>query len=414
MGMAMATGTATPVRQDRRAEVKVLHAVGARPNFVKIVPIVRALASADEVEQLLVHTGQHYDRSMSEAFFEELELPRPDVYLGVGSGSHAQQTARVMLAFEPVLEAFRPDWVIVVGDVNSTLACALTAAKTGIGVAHVEAGLRSFDRSMPEEVNRVLADHVADLLFTPSRDADANLRREGVRPERIHFVGNVMIDTLVRTLPRTEWRAVLSRLDLAATTCGPSPRSADATSVRPYVLVTLHRPGNVDDPGVLREILPALDELSRELPVVFPVHPRTRRRLEAFAFDAPTAGAGIRFTEPLGYLDFLTLERYAALVVTDSGGVQEETTYLGIPCLTIRPNTERPITITHGTNRLVRADRTALTQAMRAALNRAGASRPSQPPQLWDGRAASRIVDVIRRTVPAAASPPPFLLPTGP
>jgi UDP-N-acetylglucosamine 2-epimerase (non-hydrolysing) len=380
---------------------------------MKIAPIVRALAATDEVEQLLVHTGQHYDRSMSETFFEELELPHPDVHLGVGSGSHAKQTAGVMLAFEPVLEAFRPDWVIVVGDVNSTLACALTAAKVGIGVAHVEAGLRSFDRSMPEEVNRVLADHVADLLFTPSRDADANLRREGVPPQRIHFVGNVMIDTLVRTLPRTEWRAVLSRLGLASSP-GPSPTSAGATSVRPYVLVTLHRPGNVDDPSVLREILAALDELGRELPIVFPVHPRTRRRLEAFALDASAEGAGIRVTEPLGYLDFLALERHAALVVTDSGGVQEETTYLGIPCLTIRPNTERPITITQGTNRLVRADRAVLAQAMRTALSAGEASTPAQPPPLWDGRAATRIVEIIRRTAPVMASPAALPLPTGP
>jgi UDP-N-acetylglucosamine 2-epimerase (non-hydrolysing) len=365
--------------------LKVLHVVGARPNFVKTAPIMAEMAiHPDRFEQALVHTGQHYDDNMSRVFFEELGLPRPDHDLGVGSGTHAEQTARVMLAFEPLVQAWRPDLVLVVGDVNSTLACALVCAKLGIAVGHVEAGLRSFDRTMPEEFNRLLTDQIADLLFTPSRDADANLLREGIPPTRIHFVGNVMIDTLVRLLPRAERSPIRTELGLQA---------------RGYVLVTLHRPSNVDDPATLRAILLALSDVARACPVVFPVHPRTRKRMMESGLEAPpSASGGLRLLEPLGYPDFLALMRQAALVLTDSGGIQEETTYLGIPCLTARPNTERPVTVEVGTNRLVQSERGALVAAVRDAL---GGPRPThRVPELWDGRAARRIVEVLHRLQP--------------
>ncbi len=361
--------------------IRVLHVVGARPNFMKIAPLTFELdGRRGEFEQLLVHTGQHYDVEMSSAFFDDLSLPRPDVNLEVGSGSHAWQTAQVMLRFEAVLEEFRPDWVVVPGDVNSTLACTLVAAKLGIKVAHVEAGLRSFDRTMPEELNRIVTDQLADALFTPSPDGDENLLREGVDPSRIHFVGNVMIDTLVRLLP-----AAVERWDTLA--------DAHALEQRSFVLVTLHRPGNVDHPGVLAELLGALTDLAVDYDVVFPVHPRTRTRLEG---NGAAAGGALRLIRPVGYLDFLALQANAAAVLTDSGGVQEETTYLGVPCLTARPNTERPITLTAGTNRLVERRRDVLVRAVREAI----ASRNGHvhtPPQLWDGKASQRIVEVLAR-----------------
>jgi UDP-N-acetylglucosamine 2-epimerase (non-hydrolysing) len=366
--------------------MKVVHVVGARPNFMKAGPIIQEIARHSEIQQLLVHTGQHYDERMSNVFFEELGLPCPDVDLGVGSGSHAAQTAGVMIALEPVLEAHRPDWVIIVGDVNSTLAAALVAKKLDLRVAHVEAGLRSFDRTMPEEHNRVLTDHLADLLFTPSRDADSNLEKEGIPPDRVCFVGNVMIDTLVRLLPEAEKRATLVDLGLVG---------RDGTTV-PYMLVTLHRPANVDDPEVLTGVLHALQAVARKLPVVFPIHPRTRKRLAEFGLDVPR-DSGLRLEEPLGYLDFLALEQKAAVVLTDSGGVQEETTYLGVTCLTMRPNTERPITITEGTNRLVSSDPDALTSAIEAALTAGHRGGDRHVPELWDGRTASRIFEVLRR-----------------
>ena len=354
-----------------------MHVVGARPNFPKVAPIMAEMArQPDRFRQVLVHTGQHYDYNMSQVFFEELEMPAPDEFLNVGSGSHAAQTAAVMGAFEPVVLKHKPDWVIVVGDVNSTLACALVCSKLGVRVAHVEAGLRSGDRSMPEEINRLLTDQISDLLFTPSRDGDENLVREGIPSAKIRFVGNVMIDTLVKMLPKALSQAAL-----------------DEVKFKPgaYVLVTLHRPSNVDDPAVLREILQALGEISRKQPVLFPVHPRTRKRIEDSGVQLPNTS--LHLIEPLGYLGFLAAMKRAALVVTDSGGVQEETTYLGVPCLTARPNTERPITLTCGTNRLVASNCRHILEAVENAMS--GATRTGVRPELWDGRASERIVNVL-------------------
>jgi UDP-N-acetylglucosamine 2-epimerase (non-hydrolysing) len=355
--------------------LKILHVVGARPNFMKVAPLVAALSvQPDDVSQVLVHTGQHYDYQMSRIFFEELDMPEPDEYLDVGSGTHAEQTARVMLSFEPVILKHSPDWVVVVGDVNSTLACALVCAKLGVPVAHVEAGLRSGDRSMPEEINRLLTDQIADLLFTPSPDAGDNLLREGTDPAKIHFVGNIMIDSLVKMLPKARLRRAAERLGLR--------RGA-------YTLVTLHRPSNVDVPETLAEIVSALGELVRSRPVLFPVHPRTQARIAELGLQS----GNVRMIEPLGYLDFLCLMDSAGLVLTDSGGIQEETTYLGIPCLTLRKTTERPVTVEQGTNRLVASEREAILRAVEeAGQSEVGCvSRPA----LWDGRAAERIVEVM-------------------
>ena len=355
--------------------MKIMHVVGARPNFMKVAPLLSTMSAHPAAfQQVLVHTGQHYDDQMSRVFFEHLEMPEPDEYLGVGPGSHAEQTARVMLSFEPVVLKRQPDWVFVVGDVNSTLACALTCSKLGVPVAHVEAGLRSWDRSMPEEINRLLTDQIASLLFTPSRDADANLLDEGVAPEQIHFVGNIMIDTLVSLLPRALERSALKELGLVQ---------------GKYVLVTLHRPSNVDQPDTLGEILSALAEISLRCPVVFPVHPRTRKNIQQFGLPS----GDVRLLEPLGYLDFLKLTHSAGLVLTDSGGIQEETTYLGVPCLTLRPNTERPVTITLGTNRLVASQRQAILQAF--AETCLGERGQGQIPELWDGQTAGRIVQIM-------------------
>ena len=370
---------------------RILHVVGARPNFMKVAPIMNEMARyPEEFQQILVHTGQHYDANMSKLFFEELGLPEPDMNLEVGSGTHGWQTAQVMMRLEAILLDQKPDWVIVPGDVNSTLAAALAASKLRIRVAHVEAGLRSFDRTMPEEINRVLTDHLADLLFTTEPSANENLRREGIPDDSIRFVGNVMIDSLVRLLPQAEARfpQVCNRLGLFG----------------PYVLVTLHRPSNVDDAETLHEILSALAEIAREMHVVFPVHPRTRQRIDGgslsrMSLGAPDIGSGgLRLIDPLGYLDFLALEARAGLVLTDSGGIQEETTYLGVPCLTARPNTERPITLTSGTNRLVESDRASLINAYRDAIRLQGAvySGIRRRPELWDGCAAERIAAVFR------------------
>ncbi len=353
--------------------MKVIHVVGARPNFMKVAPVLRALDTRDGVRQVLVHTGQHYDASMSGVFFEQLGLRPPDVNLGVGSGSHAQQTARVMLAFEEAVLAERPDWVVVYGDVNSTVAAALVAAKLGIRVAHVEAGLRSGDRTMPEELNRLVTDQLSDLLLTPSVDADGNLAREGIPPERIVRVGNVMIDTLIRLLPQAHL-----------------PRGLDLDG--PYALVTLHRPSNVDDEVMLRRIAETLVALSGELRIVFPIHPRTRARLTEWGIDL-LASDGLRILDPLGYLEFLALQRDATVVITDSGGIQEETTYLGVPCLTVRENTERPVTVTIGTNRLVGQDMGALRMAVRGIL--AGTAPVGGVPALWDGHAGERVADAL-------------------
>lgn len=368
--------------------MKILHVVGARPNFMKIAPIMREMAQyPDAFEQILVHTGQHYDANMSQVFFEELEMPRPDVNLEVGSGSHAQQTALIMQRFELVLLDYQPDWIFVPGDVNSTLACALVASKLGIKVAHVESGLRSFDRAMPEEINRVLTDHLADLLFTTEPSGYENLREEGIATEKIHFVGNTMIDTLVRLLPKAEvrWPVLQERLGLAR-----------------YVLVTLHRPSNVDDVEILREIMMALLEISQQIKVIFPVHPRTRQRIAELELDhaqpfeshrTDSEGMGFQLIEPLGYLDFLALQAHASLVLTDSGGIQEETTYLGVPCLTARPNTERPVTLTQGTNCLVVSQRDALLEATMGI--ETSQTAHSVIPELWDGRAAQRVVRTL-------------------
>ncbi len=366
--------------------MKVINVVGARPNFMKVAPIVEEMRRrAGEWTQLLVHTGQHYDREMSEAFFRDLSLPEPDVYLGVGSGSHAAQTAAVMTSFEPVLMRERPDWVVVVGDVNSTLACALVSIKLGVRVAHVEAGLRSRDRTMPEEINRLLTDQIADLLLTPSSDADRNLLAEGIPPERIRLVGNVMIDSLFNQLPRAEKSTVREDLGLKG---------------RDYCVVTLHRPSNVDEPETLGRILGALEEITKLVPVVFPVHPRTRARILDFGFRERTErNRNLRLIDPLGYLDFLRLYSGARLVMTDSGGIQEETTALGIPCLTLRENTERPITIELGTNRLVGTDAEKITSAARDALEterREGTDVEKHMPPFWDGHTAQRILEALQ------------------
>ena len=362
--------------------LKVINVVGARPNFMKVAPIVDAMKRREEqFTPLVVHTGQHYDSMMSDAFFRDLNLPEPDVYLGVGSGTHAAQTAAVMEQFEPVVIREKPDWVLVVGDVNSTLACALVCSKLGVKVGHVEAGLRSRDRTMPEEINRLLTDQIADLLFTPSPDADENLRAEGVSEERIRFVGNVMIDSLFKQLTRAKESAI--RQDLAV---------AD----QDYAVLTLHRPSNVDNLETLGRIIDALEEISERLPIVFPVHPRTRKTIAEFGFGERIEKAkGLRLTEPLGYLDFLGLYSHARLVLTDSGGLQEETTVLGIPCLTLRENTERPITVEMGTNTIVGTDREKITTAAFAALNGSLTTNRRVPP-LWDGNTADRILDALQ------------------
>ncbi|HEU4400677.1 MAG TPA: UDP-N-acetylglucosamine 2-epimerase (non-hydrolyzing) [Candidatus Polarisedimenticolia bacterium] len=385
--------------------MRLLLIAGARPNFMKVAPLMREFRSRPDLyDARLVHTGQHYDELMSDVFFDELEIPRPDIHLGVGSASHAVQTARIMEAFEKVMLEQRPDWVVVVGDVNSTLACSVVATKMSppVRVAHVEAGLRSRDRTMPEEINRIVTDALSDLLFTTSPDADANLRAEGVDRRKIHRVGNVMIDTLRRFVERSDGSDVMRRL-------GIEP---------PFALLTLHRPSNVDDPASLRRIFAALERIGRDVPIIFPVHPRTVKMMDRFglrpaATVPPTrAMIGLRLVEPLGYLDFLHLQKRAALVLTDSGGIQEETTILGVPCLTLRENTERPVTLTHGTNRLVgsatekivREARRILKSppgrpAARAASRGAShsAARAARKPRvpLWDGRAAARIAAVF-------------------
>ncbi len=360
--------------------MRVVLVAGARPNFVKIAPLRRALAGRGGVEVMVVHTGQHYDDEMSATFFRELEIAEPERNLGVGSGSHAVQTAGVMVAFDAFLEEVETDMVVVVGDVNSTVACSLTAAKRGIPVAHVEAGLRSFDWRMPEEINRLVTDGLSSLLFTPSRDADENLRREGRPAGAVHFVGNVMVDTLLAFRDKAAESDVLDRLHV------------DAGG---YAVLTLHRPGNVDERDVLSGMLGAFARIAARIPIVYPMHPRSRKTLvEAGLMERAQAIAGLTMTGPLGYLDFIELEARAAFAMTDSGGVQEETTVLGVPCLTLRPNTERPVTITEGTNKLVGTDPAAIETAAMQALEE-GERKPGRVPELWDGHAAGRIVDII-------------------
>lgn len=354
--------------------IGILHVVGARPNFMKAAPVYRALAERGHT-QALVHTGQHYDARMSDVFFSQLEIPEPDENLNIGSGSHAQQTAAIVSRFEPVLLAHSPQIVLVYGDVNSTVAAALVCSKLGVRVGHVESGLRSFDRSMPEEINRIITDQLADLLFTPSSDGNHNLAREGIDPRKVHLVGNVMIDSLVRLLPQAE--RTYARL-------------AEELSLHTFGLITLHRPSNVDDESVFLAMLDVLDELSDELPLVFPVHPRTRNR---WTTRLTQCSSNLRVIDPLGYVEFLALQKHAKVVITDSGGIQEESTYLGVPCLTLRENTERPITVTMGTNVLIGHNWDLLRERFRQAL-RCDHQQIAVPP-LWDGNAAIRIADIL-------------------
>jgi UDP-N-acetylglucosamine 2-epimerase (non-hydrolysing) len=356
----------------------ILLVAGARPNFMKVAPVWRALDALQKFRLVLVHTGQHYDDNMSKVFFDDLRLPRPDAYLSIGSGSHAEQTAKVMLAFEPVLLDSDPDLVVVVGDVNSTMACTIVARKRDVPVAHVEAGLRSFDRTMPEETNRMVTDILSDLLFIHSPEARDNLVREGVDNAKIHFTGNVMIDSLDFYMPDAEKSNILGTLGLEG---------------KKYGLVTLHRPSNVDDAAVLAPLMDALTVIGRECPLVFPVHPRTRHVIERMGLE--TDEQYVRMIEPAGYLDFVKLMRYACIVLTDSGGIQEETTALGIPCLTIRDNTERPITVTVGTNRLVGTRPDRIVAEAREALKHG--ANGAKVPDRWDGQAASRIAQVIAK-----------------
>jgi UDP-N-acetylglucosamine 2-epimerase (non-hydrolysing) len=355
----------------------------ARPNFMKVAPLYKVLAAEDWCRPRIVHTGQHYDANMSEWFFRDLGMPAPHLNLEVGSGSHAEQTAGVMVAYEKACLEDRPDWTVVVGDVNSTIACALAAKKLGIAVAHLEAGLRSNDRTMPEEINRVATDAISDLFWTPSTDGDENLLREGVAPERIHLVGNIMIDSLEMMRPKIEARRYFAEL-------GFEPRG--------YGVATLHRPSNVDTPEQLSRLVDVLVAVAARTPVVFPVHPRTRQRLASAGLDARLDASGrVRIMEPAGYIDFMSLVFDAAFVLTDSGGVQEETTYLGVPCMTLRENTERPVTVTQGTNRLLRVD-----QVVEAAERIAGGLWPKgSRPALWDGRTAGRVAASLRASLRA-------------
>ena len=360
-------------------KLKIVNVAGARPNFMKIAPLMEAYREFPAIEPVLVHTGQHYDERMSELFFRQLGIPEPDVNLGVGSGSHGVQTGRIMAAFEPVLVEMRPHAVVVVGDVNSTIACGLVAVKLGVKLAHVEAGLRSGDRSMPEEINRILTDAIGDLLFCSEQSGVDNLRREGVPAERIFLVGNVMIDTLLKNRAKAMASTILEDLDLQA---------------GQFAALTLHRPSNVDDPKVLGRILDALEVIQRELPIICPIHPRTRRNLDGSAIGQRVlAMPKLRLIEPASYLDFLKLMASAKLVLTDSGGIQEETTILGVPCLTLRDTTERPITVQVGTNTVVGTDPERIIAAYREAVG--GRRGHTGTPPLWDGKAAHRIAEIL-------------------
>jgi UDP-N-acetylglucosamine 2-epimerase (non-hydrolysing) len=361
-------------------KIKVICVCGARPNFMKIAPIMRAFADSGRIDALLVHTGQHYDKKMSHLFFDELNIPKPDINLGIGSGSHAVQTADVMKAFEPVVLDFKPDYVLVVGDVNSTIACGLVAVKLGVKLVHVEAGLRSFDRKMPEEINRVLTDSISDLLFVTEQSGYDNLIREGVDKSRIHFVGNVMIDTLLANRDKAEKSTILEDLGL-------EPKK--------YATITLHRPSNVDNMANLAKIIAAFEVIEKDLKLVFPIHPRTRKNIEGTELGKRVESMkNMMLIEPVGYLDFLKLNANCALVMTDSGGIQEETTILGVPCLTLRENTERPVTITEGTNRLVHIETDDILRNYNE-LKAKDFSIAGKTPKLWDGKAAERIVEYL-------------------
>ena len=359
--------------------MKIINVAGARPNFMKIAPLMEALRRRDAFQPILVHTGQHYDERMSDLFFRQLGIPQPDINLGVGSATHAVQTAEIMRAFEPVLLEHRPAAVLVVGDVNSTIACGLVAVKLGVKLAHVEAGLRSFDRNMPEEINRLLTDAISDLLFCTEHSGVENLRREGVAEQKIFLVGNVMIDTLLANRDKARESTILAELHLAAGR---------------YAVLTLHRPSNVDDADAFGRILDALEVIQRDLPIVFPIHPRTRGNLPALGLAGRVeAMPGLRLIDPAGYLDFLKLMSAARLVLTDSGGIQEETTILKVPCVTLRDNTERPITAEVGTNRIAGTQPEAILAAYRQAVS--GEGPEPQTPPLWDGQAAERIADIL-------------------
>jgi UDP-N-acetylglucosamine 2-epimerase (non-hydrolysing) len=406
--------------------MKIIIVVGARPNFMKVAPILDTIArrnaalrnGSEKVQPVLVHTGQHYDAAMSDAFFSDLNLPNPDIFLGVGSGSHGAQTAEIMKRFEEILLRERPEMVMVVGDVNSTLACALVAAKISYDaeghrplIAHVEAGLRSFDRGMPEECNRVLTDHLSDLLFVTEESGLTNLEREGIPKERVFFVGNTMIDSLRAFEGKATQSTILERL-------GISPRNGNnggKKTATPYVLLTLHRPSNVDRPETFLEILEGIREVTTSYPIIFPAHPRTQKQIQQcnlksfFTFPEPDSKAeqerhksGITVVEPQGYLDFVCLMKHARLVVTDSGGIQEETTCLGVPCVTVRENTERPITLTSGTNVLGGTCRDSIREAIRRQLAR---TNKGAVPELWDGKASTRIIEVLTRQREAALEP---------
>src|SRR5713101_1792644 len=415
------------MRRFDTCEMKILTVVGARPNFAKAAPIIAAITAHNEgllvestdrsehrvetIRHILVHTGQHYDEFMSGAFFRDLGLPTPDVHLGIGSGSHAVQTAEIMKKFEQVLLAEKPDVVVLVGDVNSTLACALVASKISFdsigsrpAIVHVEAGLRSFDRSMPEEINRILTDHVSDVLFVTEESGVHNLRNEGVSLDKIHFVGNTMIDSLLNFKEKAETSTILEKLALVS----QAGKNGEADSVTRYALLTLHRPSNVDNRDVFLNVIAGLEELAKDCPVVFPMHPRTQRRIREFEIgldgsarkhkgNGPGSGIrrdGIILTDPLGYLDFLCLMKHASLVVTDSGGIQEETTILGTPCVTVRENTERPVTVKSGTNTIAGTKTDAIKDAIRRQLGR---KSENDVPKNWDGRAGARIIDILVR-----------------
>ncbi|MCB9056924.1 MAG: UDP-N-acetylglucosamine 2-epimerase (non-hydrolyzing) [Calditrichae bacterium] len=362
--------------------LKVLNVVGARPNFMKIAPLQRAMQNQKDIfDAKIIHTGQHYDERMSKFFFDDLQLPKPDVFLGIGSGSHAVQTAKIMIEFEKVCLEQKPDIVVVVGDVNSTAACSMVASKLWIPVVHIEAGLRSFDRQMPEEINRMVTDAISDMLFVTEKSGLENLQREGVDPAKIHLVGNVMIDSLVYFLEKAKQSAILKEMDL---------------SQQSYALCTLHRPSNVDDPKNFVNILNALEEIQKELKVIFPIHPRTEKNIKDLGLqDKVKAMKNLVLLPPTGYLDFLNLQANCKFVISDSGGIQEETTYLGIPCLTVRENTERPVTSEIGTNEIVGTDTRKILDSARLILDNKW--KKGQVPPLWDGHTAERIVEVLKK-----------------